>query len=268
VEEFHGAFFPKWEAGLAAARQIAQQQVSLSMLRLSDAQETEITLALAGHDRLIGLADLGLRILGHGAARCLMIYGLTGSPSEIRWAHANAKEIFRACGGLPTGQYAGRTWEKSRFRSPYLRNTLWEEVYALDTLETVVPWTTFESLRAAVLSVIKREFEDQSIPALIFSHLSHIYADGVSLYVTYLYPRQSDPEHTLAIWKAVKRAASEAIVTSGGTISHQHGVGMDHRSYLEAEIGRVGMELLRQMLRECDPDHILNPGKLLPEDHA
>lgn len=268
AEEFHGAFFPDWQAGLAAARSIVQERVPLCMLRLSDPQETETTLALAGHDRLVGLADWGLRFLGMGAGRCLMIYGLTGELPEIRSTHARARDIFRSHGGLPTGQFIGRTWEKSRFRSPYLRNTLWDKGYALDTLETAVPWTNFERLRSAVLAGMQQTFVDQATPALIFSHLSHLYEDGVSFYVTYLYPRSVEPEGTLAVWKAVKHAASEAIVTLGGTISHQHGVGLDHRSYLEGEKGRTGMQILHQMMAACDPDQLLNPGKLLGEDTA
>jgi alkyldihydroxyacetonephosphate synthase len=265
AEAFYGAFFPDWESGVEAARTIAQARVRLSMLRLSDAQETETSLALTGHERLIKLADWGLRILGHGSGRCLMIYGLTGDPLKIRRTHAQAKEIFRAHGGLPTGTYIGRTWDRSRYRSPYLRNTLWDRGYALDTLETAVSWSSFARLRNAVLSSLGQAFEALSIRALIFSHLSHLYEDGVSFYLTYLYPRQPDPEHSLEIWKKAKHAASKAIVDEGGTISHQHGIGVDHLDYLAAEKSPIGMELLNQLVRSCDPDQILNPGKLLPK---
>lgn len=268
AQAFYGAFFPDWESGVEAARATAQQRVRLSMLRLSDAQETETTLALTGHESLITLADWGLRLLGHGRGRCLMIYGLTGDPMEIRGTHAQAKDIFRAYGGLPTGTYIGRTWERSRFRSPYLRNTLWEKGYALDTLETAVPWSAFATIRTAVLSALRQAFEAQSIRALIFSHLSHLYEDGVSFYVTYLYPRQAKPEHTLDLWKTAKQAASTAIVSEHGTISHQHGIGVDHRQYLAVEKSPLGMSLLHQMVRAYDPDQILNPGKLLPEDDS
>ncbi len=194
-----------------------------------------------------------------------MIYGLTGNPEDVRLAHAQAKDIFRSHGGLPVGTFIGRAWQRSRFRSPYLRNTLWEKGYALDTLETAVRWSSFATLRAAVLRAVKQGFESQSVRALVFSHLSHLYEDGASFYVTYLYPRQPDPEHTLDVWKRVKRAASEAIVSESGTISHQHGVGLDHRRYLEAEKGRFNTELLFRLFLACDPDQILNPGKLIRE---
>lgn len=263
VESFYGAFFPDWESGVASARMIGQERVGLSMLRLSDAQETETTLALTGHDRLLRLADWGLRLLGHGSGRCLMIYGLTGDPRDVRLARSRAGDIFRAHGGLPTGTYIGQTWERSRFRSPYLRNTLWENGFALDTLETAVPWRDFGGLRRAVLSALGQAFSERSVQALIFSHLSHLYEDGVSFYVTYLFPRKPEPEHTLDLWLNAKRAASTAIVVNGGTISHQHGVGIDHRNFIETEKGPLGIEALEKIFQSFDPDQILNPGKLL-----
>jgi alkyldihydroxyacetonephosphate synthase len=61
----------------------------------------------------------------------------------------------------------------------------------------------------------------------------------------------------------VKQAASEAIATHGGTISHHHGVGTDHAPWLPREKGEIGFRLLRALKRELDPDGILNPGKLL-----
>jgi alkyldihydroxyacetonephosphate synthase len=267
-ETFCGAFFPDWDAGVAAARQIGQERLRLSMLRLSDAQETETTLALSGHDRLIRLADRGLRILGQGPERCLMIYGLTGESPDLRRIHAHVKDIFRANSGLPTGTYIGSIWARSRFRSAYLRNTLWEKGYALDTLETAVPWSAFNPLRSAVLAALQEVFENRSVRALVFSHLSHIYADGVSLYVTYLYPRQPDSAHTLDLWREAKSAASELIISMGGTISHQHGVGLDHLPYLEAEKGAAAVAALGKLFRAIDPDRILNPGKLLREGAA
>lgn len=162
-EQFLGAFFPDWDSGMAAARVIGQQRVRLSMLRLSDAQETETLLALTGRDRLLRVAEWGLRGLGHGPKRCLMIYALTGAPADTRLTRSHAHGIFRYHGGLPTGTYIGRAWKKSRFRSPYMRNTLWEMGVALDTLETAVSWTMFEVLRSNVLSAIQRTFEDHDV---------------------------------------------------------------------------------------------------------
>jgi alkyldihydroxyacetonephosphate synthase len=99
---------------------------------------------------------------------------------------------------------------------------------------------------------------------LVFAHLSHVYNDGASIYVTYLFRRSADPEETLHRWQLMKSAASRVIVAHKGTISHQHGVGLDHAPYLTAEKGQVGLEWLAGLMETADPDRLLNPGKLLP----
>ena len=99
----------------------------------------------------------------------------------------------------------------------------------------------------------------------VFTHLSHVYVDGTSLYTTYLFRRSADPDRTLARWTRLKRAASDAIVASAGTISHQHGVGRDHAPWLAAEKGELGLAAVGALARTFDPAAILNPGVLLPE---
>ena len=98
---------------------------------------------------------------------------------------------------------------------------------------------------------------------LVFAHLSHVYADGASIYTTYLWRRSSDPDQTLAQWQAMKQAASQVMLAHGGTISHQHGVGIDHRPYLEAEKGTIGLQMIEAVRNQLDPDRLLNPGKLI-----
>jgi alkyldihydroxyacetonephosphate synthase len=95
-----------------------------------------------------------------------------------------------------------------------------------------------------------------------FTHLSHVYRQGCSIYSTFVYRSAGSYEADLERWKPLKAALSEAIVAHGGTISHQHGVGVDHAPYLPAEKGALGMDLIRTMAREFDPQGMMNPGKL------
>ena len=97
----------------------------------------------------------------------------------------------------------------------------------------------------------------------IFTHLSHVYPFGSSIYTTYLFRLAADADETITRWQAMKTAASQAIVSSGGTISHQHGVGLDHLSYLAAEKGTLGMAAIASLCRQFDPKGIMNPGKLV-----
>jgi alkyldihydroxyacetonephosphate synthase len=99
-----------------------------------------------------------------------------------------------------------------------------------------------------------------------FSHLSHAYPSGSSLYVTYVYRLAADPDQTLERWRTLKSAASRIIVDHGATISHQHGVGVDHAPYLGAEKGALGMEAIDAVVRTFDPDGRMARGALFGEE--
>ena len=119
------------------------------------------------------------------------------------------------------------------------------------------------ALRAASAAAIRGSLDGQGTPGLVFCHLSHAYADGASLYFTFIARARHGEE--LEQWRQVKRAACEAIVAAGGTITHHHAVGRDHAPYMEAEVGRTGLEVLRAVKEQLDPAGIMNPGKLLPD---
>ena len=270
-EAFYGVFFHNWEQGTNAVRQITQAGVGVSMLRMSNAMETTTTLALSGQDALVKWAGRGLRAVGFGNERALLVFGVTGTRRQATQARLEALEIIRAHGGLMTGTAIGKMWKKSRFYSPYLRNTLWEAGYALDTLETAIPWSEVAGTAEEAQKVLREGLANIGERVLVFAHLSHVYHDGASIYITYLYRRANDPsdflragpEETLRRWQVLKEAASRVILAHGGTISHQHGVGLDHAQYLAAEKGPLGMQTLKSVIRLFDPDGMMNPGKLL-----
>ena len=115
----------------------------------------------------------------------------------------------------------------------------------------------------AMEQAIQRASEGE--PVLVFSHLSHVYAQGCSIYTTYIFKNAASYDALLARWRAYKTAASEAIVKMGGTISHQHGVGRDHAPWLKYEKGEQGMAALKALTGYLDPEARLNPGCLLEE---
>ena len=101
--------------------------------------------------------------------------------------------------------------------------------------------------------------------SLVFTHLSHVYPTGSSIYTTVLFRLFERPRATMEAWKSVKQSTSRIIVNAGGTISHQHGVGKDHRPYLNAEKGPLGITTLKKVFDHLDPGQQMNPGKLLPQ---
>ena len=263
VEAFHALFFPDFERGQEAVRQIMQARLPLSMLRLSTAAETQTTLTLAGHQRLIGALERWLRLRGVGGEKCMLLLGLTGREAMVKAARREALGLAGQYGGVHVGQTFGKEWHKSRFRTPYLRNTLWELGYAIDTLETATDWANIPAMVQAVETALRGGLAEIGERVHIFTHLSHLYPYGSSLYTTYLYRIAPDPEETLRRWQVLKVAASQAIVAHGGTISHQHGVGTDHLPYLAHEKGPLGMAAIGDLCRRFDPDGIMNPGKLV-----
>lgn len=175
----------------------------------------------------------------------------------------SARRIIKQQGGIFVGQKFGEEWKKARFQSPYLRNTLWEAGYAIDTLETSVIWSKVKTTIAAIEDALKNAARLQQEQVHVFTHVSHVYAVGSSIYTTYVFRLADTADATLARWQTLKSAASQAIVEQGGTISHQHGVGLDHRPYLEVEKGELWLQMLRAVAKTVDPKGLMNPGKLM-----
>lgn len=267
-EEFHVFFLPDWNSASTAIRELAQRKLPLSMLRLSNAEETRTQLILAGHARAVGLLDRMLRLRGAGDGRCMMTVGLTGSRALVKFGLRELRKTIAPYGAVATGQLLGRKWAANRFRSPYLRESLWQMGYAVDTLETAVDWPRVTPTVDAVETALRDGLKAENEKVLAFTHLSHLYSQGSSIYTTYVYRVGRDYAETQARWEKLKKAASEQIVRMGGTISHQHGVGRDHAPYLPAEKGELGMQTLTALCRHFDPDRLLNPGKLLLDEKA
>jgi alkyldihydroxyacetonephosphate synthase len=250
-----------FEAGAEIVRALAQGPGLPTVIRVSDEEETQGSLALSGPRGSAGkLFDgyLGLRKRRSGA---LMVVGFEGEEESVARQRALAVRALRSGGAVYLGQAAGRSWEHGRYQGPYLRDTLMEMGAMVETLETSHTWTRLGELHTAVAKAIGDSLAAQGTPGFVWCHLSHAYADGASLYFTFASRARRGAE--LEQWQAVKRAACEAIVSHGATITHHHAVGRDHAPYMEAEVGETGLDLLRAVKAELDPAGIMNPGKLL-----
>jgi alkyldihydroxyacetonephosphate synthase len=261
-EVFHAVFLPSWQHGVDAMRALGQSELALSMLRLSNEVETETQLGLAGHPRLIAWLERYLRLRGVGAGKVMLLVGVTGPARAVRRTLGEALALARRHGGVHAGAKPGAGWVKNRFRSAYLRNTLWDAGYAVDTMETCLNWPAVTAYMRDVEQAAREVFARDQERVHAYTHLSHVYRQGCSVYSTFVWRLCGDPDRELERWGRFKQAVSGAIVRHGGTISHQHGVGADHAPYLAAEKGAAGMDLLRAIAREFDPEGLLNPGKL------
>ncbi|MFF7103915.1 FAD-binding oxidoreductase [Streptomyces nigra] len=250
---YEGWRFASFEEGATALRRLAQDGPRPTVLRLSD--ETETLVGLAQPDAIGG----GLPT----DAGCLAITGYEGTEEDTAHRREQAAAVLRACGGTPLGEEPGRRWAHGRYSAPYLRDSLLDAGAFAETLETATFWSGIPGLYAAVRDALTGTLTEAGTPPLVMCHISHVYENGASLYFTVVSAQGEDP---LKHWERAKRAANDAIIEAGGTITHHHGVGTDHRDWYVREAGVLGVEALRAVKRRLDPSGLLNPGVLLPLD--
>ncbi|WP_354057452.1 FAD-binding oxidoreductase [Dietzia sp. 2505] len=266
----HEAFrFPDFATGAAALRAVEQQGAGPTVIRLSDEAETAVNLATATEaigERAEGVGTEGAGTGGESgggeAGGCLCLALFEGTPEHTGSRHAETRAVLLAHGGVSLGAGPAEAWEHGRFGAPVLRDALLDNGALVETLETATDWSNLPALRDAVAAALTTSLEASGTPALVMCHISHVYPTGASLYFTVVAGQRG--EDPVAQWMQAKRAASEAIVATGGTITHHHAVGVDHRPYLEAEIGEVGVRMLRAVKHAVDPEGVCNPGTLIP----
>jgi alkyldihydroxyacetonephosphate synthase len=213
---------------------------------------------------MIGLARPDA--IGGGDSGCLVIAGYEGPAAEgspassatsVEGRSAGAGAVLARMGGVPLGIEPGQAWEHGRFSAPYLRDSLLAVGATVETVETAGFWSALPRLYDAVRLALLGALESP----LVMCHISHVYETGASLYFTVVTAQKGDPVEQ---WERTKEAVNAAIVAAGGTISHHHGVGRDHREAYAAELGPVGVDILRAVKSRLDPAGILNPGILIP----
>jgi alkyldihydroxyacetonephosphate synthase len=262
-KRYEGVFFEDFQSGVQALRTLAQEHVAPTVARLSDEQETRLSLALAPSGGVKGrLGRLYLGVRGYRSG-CLAILGFEGEQDELKARRARALDVVRREGGLAVGESPGQAWLAGRFRGPYLRDDLLTQGVMVETLETATPWANLRRLHADVGRAISDALSEQGTPGLVMCHVSHIYESGASLYFTFLARQREGAE--IEQWQAVKRAAGDAIIAGGGTITHHHAVGRDHLPWMRSEIGERSLAALRAVKAELDPTGIMNPAKLLSQ---
>ncbi len=265
-ESFHALFFPHWEAAEAAVRELVQSKPQLSMLRLSNGIETATNLALAGHAKAIRWLERYLSWRGCGQGKCMLMLGVTGNkPAALRCLR-DARRLLSRHGGVYIGAAMGSKWAANRFKGPYLRNTLWELGYSVDTIESAVDWPRVKPMMLAMEQAARDVFAGYGERVHPFTHLSHVYAQGSSVYSQFVWataPGGFAPNFER--WQKLKAAVADTIAAHGGTVSHQHGVGRDHAAHLADEKGPLGMATLAELCHHFDPNKIMNPGKLLQD---
>jgi alkyldihydroxyacetonephosphate synthase len=262
ARRYEGWSFRSFEEGVEAFRVMEQSHASPDIARLSDEEETRLTLGMSSSgSRAERLGRAYLRLRGHEGG-CIVIVGFEGEEDDVASRRRRTAALLRAGGGVALGSRPGAAWSEGRYRAPYLRDELLDRGVMVETLETATSWSGLLALHHAVRDAIRGALAARGVEARVMCHVSHLYPSGASLYFTFLARQEQGAE--LEQWHAVKKAASDAIVRSGATITHHHAVGRDHAPWMRAEVGELGLQLLREIKDLLDPAGIMNPGKLLP----
>jgi alkyldihydroxyacetonephosphate synthase len=249
--------FKNWEEARNACREIMQGEFGFpSVFRLSDPEETDVAMRTYHiHDTL---ADKTLRLLGYQPMqRCLLLGTIDGDTDFSllvkRKLHRICKK-YRAFTLTPFG--ITQAWEKSRFTDPFMREDLMDYGIMIDTLECGVNWAQMGEVHRKVRAFVKSRPQ-----TICMTHLSHAYPQGANLYFIFI-------AHIIDINEYLKLQYGilEAIQKAGAAISHHHGIGKQTAPWLEENIGKPGMDVIRVLRNHFDPHHIMNPGGTLGLD--
>jgi alkyldihydroxyacetonephosphate synthase len=251
------AKFATFEAGARAARALAQSGLWPSNCRLLDAGESMMTGA--------GSGDAHLLLIGFESADHPLDEAMARA-AELARDHGGVVDIRRSDQSEVEGRQASAAdqWRSAFLRAPYLRDSLVCLGLISETFETAITWDRFDAFVSDVKESAEGALRSEGAwPAILTCRLTHVYPDGAAPYFTILAPGRSSGR--LAQWQAVKDAVMSAIVAGGGTVTHHHSVGRDHRPGYDLERPALFAAQLRAAKKVVDPSAMLNPGVLI--DH-
>jgi alkyldihydroxyacetonephosphate synthase len=259
--------FSDMTAAAHGVRALSQSGLHPSNCRLLD--PTEVALVGIGDKRSPTLV-LGFESADHGVqswmARALELIADHGG----RW---DAAAVERSMGGeneqasAEHRKGAAGSWRDTFLRMPYLRDETTRRGAILDTFESAITWDRFESFYAGVVDDVGEAIAHiTGKESPVSCRFTHVYPDGPAPYFTYaaLGATDGDLASAVAKWRDIKRATNEAVVKHGGTSTHHHAVGRDHRSAYEAEVPALMRAALAGAKKVLDPQGVMNPGVLFP----
>jgi alkyldihydroxyacetonephosphate synthase len=265
AREIQAYLFPNWDAGLLAMRAIAESDATPTVTRVSDARETGFSFATAKESKgfsKLATAGLGkfLEVKGWDTTQmCLSFIGFEGSAEHVSRQKKIVGAIVKRNGGIGVGKGPGALYDQKKFDTPYLRDFLLDRGAAADVSETSAPWSQLRELYDTAIANANRAYDEIGVSGWIMAHLSHSYHSGACLYFTFAFAHDDQP---LAQYDVVKSAIQQAFMDVGATVSHHHGVGLEHAPWLEQDISSGGVAVMQGLFDSADPTRTFNPGKI------
>lgn len=260
-------FFPTWEVGLKTLHEISTSDAAPMFARLADDRETAFTLATSKESK--GISKFATKAVMALLTRrgwdlsklCISFMGFEGGKSHVALQQRMVSEIVKRNGGFVVGKGPGVLYDQKKFDTPYIRDFLLDRGGTADVSETAAPWSKLKPLYDSVIAAVEGAFAEIGCQGYVMCHLSHNYHSGACLYFTFAFAYEgADVEQK---YDVVKRAVQSTFIASGGTLSHHHGVGLEHSPWLTEDISEAGVELMAGLFASADPKNNLNPGKVI-----
>ncbi|MCL6416170.1 FAD-binding oxidoreductase [Aestuariirhabdus sp. Z084] len=263
--------FSDYDAALEAVKDIAQSGLMPSNCRLLDAREAMLNGIAAGDCSVLVLAfescgeccEDRFRQALNIAENAGGLPSIDVSAGDAKQGNESAESVGSKDEELATvGEDSSEQWKQSFLKMPYLREYLCARGIINETFETAMTWERLpefiRSVRRATIEAIK---EVTGRTGFVSCRLTHVYADGAAPYFTFL--AYGDPERMIEQCEAIKTAAANRLIELGGTITHHHAVGRDHRPWYDQQRPDLFAQSLQAVKAQLDPDAILNPGVLI-----
>ena len=253
-----GVHFATYESGVAAIRALSQSALFPTNCRLLDGAEAAISAGVGGIEG--ALLVLGFESADHPVdtwmTRAVELVGDHGGaiPDGVRSSGPESE-------GEASREGAVGAWRNAFVRAPYTRDALVSMSVIADTFETACTWSDFETLHRGVTATVEKALTDICGDGWVTCRFTHVYPDGPAPYFSIIAPGR--PGSEIEQWDEIKAAAAEAVLAHGGTITHHHAVGRDHRPWYDRQRPEPFADALRAAKRALDPTGILNPGVLI-----
>ncbi|WP_432483122.1 FAD-binding oxidoreductase [Kineococcus esterisolvens] len=262
-------FFPDYGSGLKAMHDIAASDASPSITRVSDEMETQFTLATSKKGSALSqLLSKGIKLYarrGKGfdlSRMCLSFIGFEGSSLHVKRSKRLVDEIVKRHGGFGVGTGPGTLYDQKKFDTPYIRDFILDRGAYGDVSETSSSWATLKTLHDDVVAAAQKAFAEIGTKGFVFCHLSHSYHSGACQYFTFAFQPPADRDG-LEAYDIVKGAIQQAFIDNGGTLSHHHAVGREHKRWIAEDLSPAGAEVVQALFAGVDPGRNLNPGAIV-----
>ncbi len=269
--KIYGYLFPDFESGAAALKECTRLNIWPVIARLNDPKKTALSFAFKGTKTpfkalLTQVVKWWIHhVKGIDFTKCcMMIVAFEGDSATVERTRLLADGVYCKHGAAGLGTEPGRGFEKAKFDFPHLRDFVMDRNIMADVSETATTWANLLPFYRDTKRSIEQAITDTGSLPWVGCHISHNYHTGASLYFTF--GCRQCPGREMEQYLYVKKAAEDAFMRNGGTLSHHHAVGTEHLPWVEADISPAGVRAVRALKDGIDPKNIMNPGKIIPSD--